>query len=393
MSGNCRQPEDNGEMGEPTTSVAPLPGLVGFTHALRRAGLSCDAHRTAAYLSAVDCLDVTDPANLYWAGRVALCAQSDDVPPYDEAFAAWFSPDWRPPRGGENGGGTARTRRESMVTTTVLPANGSGPQPDRSAPPVSLLSPSDVEVLRHRDVSQLSAAEREHLKALFALLRIEPPKRRAVRRRPSRRGPLDSRRTLRALLANGGEPVRLRRHRRAQRPRRLVLLVDVSGSMKPYADALMRFAHVITHRAPASTEVFTLGTRLTRVSRQLRMRDPEQALDAAARAVPDFAGGTRLGEGLRVFLNRWGQRGVARRAVVVVFSDGWERGDPALLAEQLARLRRLAHAVLWANPHAGHTGYLPVQSGIAVALPHVDRLVAGHSLAAMESILREIRDA
>jgi uncharacterized protein with von Willebrand factor type A (vWA) domain len=169
--------------------------------------------------------------------------------------------------------------------------------------------------------------------------------------------------------------------------------VDVSGSMKPYADALMRFAHVITHRAPANTEVFTLGTRLTRVSRQLRMRDPEQALDAAARAVPDFAGGTRLGEGMRVFLDRWGQRGLARRAVVVVFSDGWERGDPALLGEQLARLRRLAHAVLWANPHAGHDGYLPVQSGIAVALPHVDRLVAGHSLAAMESILREIRDA
>lgn len=379
-------------MGEMSTPVAPLPGLVGFTHALRRAGLPCDAHRTAAYLRAVDCLDLTDPANLYWAGRVTLCAQVDDVPPYDEAFAAWFSLDWRPPRADQDSG-TPNQRRESTVTTTVLPADGTGPRPEKSAPPVSVLAPSDVEVLRQRDVSTLSAAEREHLKALLALLRIEPPRRRAARSRPSRRGPLDSRRTLRALLANGGEPVRLRRHRRTQRPRRLVLLVDVSGSMKPYADALMRFAHVITHRAPANTEVFTLGTRLTRVSRQLRMRDPEEALAAAARAVPDFAGGTRLGEGMRVFLDRWGQRGVARRAVVVVFSDGWERGDPTLLGEQLARLRRLAHAVLWANPHAGHTGYLPVQSGIAAALPHVDRLVAGHSLAAMESILREIRDA
>jgi uncharacterized protein with von Willebrand factor type A (vWA) domain len=372
-----------------------LPGLLGFTHALRRAGLSCDAHRSAAYLRAVDCLDLTDPANLYWAGRATLCAQPDDVPPYDEAFAAWFSPDWRPPRTDRHDNGATRTRRAPTVATTVLPAAGSGSPPERekTAPPVSVLAPSDVEVLRHRDVSTLSAEEREHLKSLLALLRIEPPQRRAVRSRPSRRGPLDSRRTLRALVANGGEPVRLRRHRRAQRPRRLVLLVDVSGSMTPYADALLRFTHVITHRAPASTEVFTLGTRLTRVSRQLRMRDPEQALDAAARAVPDYAGGTRLGEGLRVFLDRWGQRGLARRAVVVIFSDGWERGDPTLLSDQLARLGRLAHAVLWANPHAGHAGYLPVQSGITAALPHVDRLVAGHSLAAMESILREIRDA
>ncbi|HKN98937.1 MAG TPA: VWA domain-containing protein, partial [Pseudonocardiaceae bacterium] len=185
----------------------------------------------------------------------------------------------------------------------------------------------------------------------------------------------------------------LPRHRAATRPRRLVLLVDVSGSMKPYADALLRFAHVITRRAPGSTEVFTLGTRMTRVSRQLRLRDPEQALTAASNAVPDFAGGTRLGEGVRAFLNRWGQRGVARRAVVVLFSDGWERGDPALLAEQMARLRRLAHSVIWANPHAGQADYRPVQSGIAAALPYVDSLVAGHSLAALEAILREIRDA
>jgi hypothetical protein len=248
-------------------------------------------------------------------------------------------------------------------------------------------------VLRHRNISEQTAAEREHLRALLALLRIDPPIRKASRLRPARHGTLDPRRTLRALLANGGEPIRLPRHAKATRPRRLVLLVDVSGSMKPYADALLRFAHVITRRSPGSTEVFTLGTRLTRVSRQLRLRDPEQALAAAASAVPDFAGGTRLGEGLRAFLNRWGQRGVARRAVVVLFSDGWERGDPALLAEQMARLRRLAHTVLWANPHAGQADYRPVQSGIAVALPHVDHLVAGHSLAALERILREIRDA
>jgi hypothetical protein len=367
-------------MGGATSPAQPLPGLVGFTHALRRAGLSCDPHRTAAYLSAVDCLDLTDPANLYWAGRITLCAQPDDLPAYDEAFAAWFSPKWRPPKQADRQQEPGPVR--TSVTATVLPALATAGQSGERTP-VPVLAPSDVEVLRHRNISELSGAEREHLRELLALLRIEPPTRRASRHRPSRRGP----------LANGGEPIRLARHSRARRPRRLVLLVDISGSMQPYADALLRFAHVITRRSPASTEVFTLGTRMTRVSRQLRLRDPEQALAAAASAVPDFAGGTRLGEGLRAFLDRWGQRGVARRAVVVLFSDGWERGDPALLAEQLARLRRLAHTVVWANPHAGQADYRPVQSGIAVALPHIDRLVAGHSLAALEAILREIRDA
>ncbi|HEX5405702.1 MAG TPA: VWA domain-containing protein [Pseudonocardiaceae bacterium] len=378
-------------MGGVTSPSEPLPGLVGFTHALRRAGLPCDQHRTAAYLSAVDLLDLADPAHLYWAGRVTLCAQPDDLPAYDEAFAAWFSPNWRPPKTTPQADQPGPVR--TSVTATVLPALATSPSESGDRTPVPVLAPSDVEVLRHKNFSELSAAEREHLRELLALLRIDPPTRRASRHRPSRRGQLDPRRTVRAMLATGGEPIRLARYAKAKRPRRLVLLVDISGSMKPYADALLRFAHVITRRSPGSTEVFTLGTRMTRVSRQLRLRDPEQALASAASAVPDFAGGTRLGEGLRAFLNRWGQRGVARRAVVVLFSDGWERGDPALLAEQLARMRRLAHTVVWANPHAGQADYRPVQSGIAVALPHIDHLVAGHSLAALEAILREIRDA
>lgn len=175
------------------------------------------------------------------------------------------------------------------------------------------------------------------------------------------------------------------------RPRKVVLLVDVSGSMAPYADALLRFAHVVARRIPA--EVFTLGTRLTRITRQLRQRDPERAMSAASRAVPDYSGGTRLGETLRVFLDRWGQRGAARRAVVVVFSDGWERGDAVALGEQMSRMRRLAHKVLWVNPHAGRAGYAPVQGGIVAVLPHVDRLLAGHSLATLERLLEEVRSA
>ena len=194
------------------------------------------------------------------------------------------------------------------------------------------------------------------------------------------------------MLAAGGEPVRPRHHRKATRPRRIVLLLDVSGSMSPTPTRCCA-SRTSSPAASRGTEVFTLGTRLTRVTRALRVRDPERALAAAGQAVPDWSGGTRLGETLRAFLDRWGRRGLARGAVVVVFSDGWERGDPALLAEQMARLRRLAHAVVWVNPHVGKDGYLPVQSGIVAALPYTDRLLAGHSLATLQDLLEVIRHA
>ena len=172
-----------------------------------------------------------------------------------------------------------------------------------------------------------------------------------------------------------------------------MLLVDVSGSMAPYADSLLRFAHAATRAAPHSTEVFTVGTRLTRVTRELRLRDPDQALAAAGRAVPDWSGGTRLGEAVKAFLDRWGQRGLARGAIVVLCSDGWERGDPAELGNQLARLARLAHAVVWVNPHKGRAGFEPVTGGMQAALAHIDTLVAGHSFAALEQLVEVISHA
>lgn len=361
----------------------PLPGLVGFAAALRVAGLPCDAQRVQAYLGAVGELDVADPSQLYWAGRLTLCAEPDDLPRYDEAFAAWFTAS--PPARRRK---RAEPSRATVTMATLTQADGqSGETTDLK------VAASDTEVLRHRDISQLTAVEREHLRELMATLHLTPPLRRSMRLRPHRAGRLDPDRILRAMRAAGGEPVRLAYRARKKRPRRVVLLIDVSGSMTPYADALLRFAHAVVRAAPASTEVFTLGTRLTRLSRQLRKRDPQEALVAASRAVPDFAGGTRLGETIRVFLDRWGQRGLARRATVVLFSDGWERGDASLLGEQLARLRRLAHRILWVNPHAGREGYAPVQSGIAAALPHVDRLLAGHSLATLEELLTEVRRA
>jgi uncharacterized protein with von Willebrand factor type A (vWA) domain len=361
--------------------VDALPGLVGFASAVREAGVACGPGQVRAYLDAVAAIDIAEVTQLYWAGRLTLCGEPDDLPRYDDAFHAWF--------GGATPRPANRVRKAAAQRGYVssLGDLGSGADSVRDADRTA----SDTEILRHRDISGLTAAERAHLRDLIALLRPDPPLRPALRWRPHRRGLIDAHRTVRAMRASGGEPIRLARKRRRVRPRRIVLLIDVSGSMSPYADALLRFAHAMARRSPV--EVFTLGTRMTRLTRQLRQRDPEFALAAAARAVPDFAGGTRLGETVRAFLDRWGQRGVARQAVVVMFSDGWERGDPRLLGEQMERLGRLAYRVFWVNPHAGAETYRPVQSGIAAALPHIQRLLAGHSLATLDRLLQEVRRA
>ena len=248
---------------------------------------------------------------------------------------------------------------------------------------------SRTEVLRHRDVASLSPAERHRLAGMFATLRPRAPLRRTARHQRWHRGEVDASRTLRASLRRMGEPAEIEWRRRAVRPRRVVLLVDVSGSMSGYADALLRLAHRVVSTNPRA-EVFTVGTRLTHLTRALRSRDAERALVAAGETVPDWSGGTRLGETLRAFLDRWGRRGMARGAVVVVFSDGWERGDTELLGEQMRRLRRVAHRVIWVNPHRGKEGYEAVQRGVLAVLPHVDDFVAGHSLATYAKVLEVI---
>lgn len=363
-----------------------IVGLAGFGRALAAAGMPVPLDATTAYLDALEHIDIGDPVQVYWAGRATLCRAPDDLARYNAAFASWFG--GTVPTASRTHGRRTRTAR----TASLIRTDPSGTYRDDQAPQLQVAA-DDADILRHRDIAELTAAERAHLTELLTRLRPDPPRRAALRLAPSRRGPVDPRRTLRAMLAAGGEPVRPAHHRRATRARRVVLLVDISGSMRPYADALLRFAHVMVRAAPASTEVFSLGTRMTRLSRALRARDPEIALAATSRAVPDWAGGTRLGDTLRAFLDRWGRRGLARGAVVVVFSDGWERGDAALLGEQMSQLRRLAHRVLWVNPHAGHDSYEPIQSGISAALPHIDRLLAGHSLATLEELLEEVHRA
>ncbi len=361
--------------------------VLGFARTLRHAGVAASPDRVEAMLAAVGALDVLDPSDVYWAGRLTLCGGPDDLDRYDAAFAAYF--------GGEvpRAGRPPANQPPQLATTAPLDAgSGEGEDEDGDTPDLATRASAD-EVLRHRDVADLSVAEREHLRRLFALLVPATPMRPARRRRPSARGAIHPARTVRRALRSGGEVTRLMHRRRQPRPRRVVLLIDVSGSMSPYADALLRFAHAAVRARPAATEVFTIGTRLTRVTRELRLRDPDRALAASGSAIPDWSGGTRLGEVLKAFLDRWGQRGTARGAVVVLCSDGWERGGTELLAEQMARLRRLAHAVVWVNPHKGRAGYEPLTGGMQAALPSIDHFVSGHSMAAFEALTGVIQRA
>ncbi len=364
---------------------APDELLLGFTRALRAAGVRVTLDRAQAYLEAVALLGLGDQWATYWAGRTTLCAGPDDLDRYDRVFAAWFLSRRREP--------APPQQPDRTVSSAELTEDDHDTGEGDDGEPLQALA-SSTEVLRHRDIAEMDAAERARLAEQFGTLRPRTPHRAATRRTPFRRGDLDTHRTLRRTLARMGEPAELAWRRRGTRPRRVVLLVDVSGSMSAYADALLRLAHRFVASADGpDVEVLTVGTRLTHITRAMRQRDPDRAIVAAGETVPDWSGGTRLGEALKTFLDRWGQRGMARGAVVVVFSDGWERGEASLLAEQMQRLHRLAHEVVWVNPHRGKAGYQPVQQGIVAALPYVDHFMAGHSLQTFADLIEVVAHA
>ena len=308
----------------------------------------------------------------------------DDSELYDKAFTAWFTPS------PEESRTATPIPVASRPQASLEPESGAG---DKAGDDHLATRASTAEVLRHRDVGTLTDQERAQLAVLFDGLEVVAPLRRALRQRPHHRGSVDLRRTLRAQLRSGGELARLRRRRSGVRRRRVVMLIDISGSMQPYADSLLRLAHRIVRAMPNQVEVFTIGTRLTRISPALRMRQADEALAAVGRLVPDWSGGTRLGEVIGAFLSRWGRRGLARSAVVVIASDGWERGDAQLLGEQMRQLRLLAYAMIWMNPHRGKPGYAPIQTGIQACLPHLDRMIAGHSLATFAELLEVLANA
>lgn len=362
-----------------------VDSVIGLARTLRAAGVPASPDRVHNTVRALQLLNADRRDDVYWAGRLTLCDSPADIERYDRVFAAYF------------GDRPLSIRRQTHVNRPQLQLVANAGASDgvdealEGEPTGARAAASTEEVLRHRDIASLSSAERDQLRILLARLALPGEMRPSRRMQAARRGPIDGHRTVRAWLAAGGEPAQLKRHQRADRPRRVVLLVDVSGSMGTYADALLRFAHAAARRRHGPTEVFALGTRLSRLTKELHQADPDEAMAAVTKAIPDAGGGTRLGVLLKEFLDRWGQRGLARGAVVVVLSDGWERHDPTLLGEQTARLHRLAHRVIWSNPRKSAPGYAPTAGGMAAALPHVDDFVEGHSLDALLRLADVVR--
>lgn len=375
-----------------TNDLAAL--ATGFSRSLRAAGLDAAPTSTIDFAEALALLGTDRPEHVYWAGRACFCRREEDAEPYAETFRAYF-------------GHVAPIYPRGRLTTVppipvvrppaVIDDDGTSRDPaerpgqERERPPLSVAY-SATEVLRAKDFAQCTEAELAEAGRLMSRLRLRPPMRRGRRleaARDSGRGVLDVRRTLQRALASGGEPARLARRVRGARARRVVLLLDVSGSMASYARAMLRFAHA-TIVAQRSVEVFTLGTRCTRVTRQLSWRDPDAALARVASAAPDLEGGTRLGECLQQFNESWGLGGIARGAIVVFISDGWDRGDPSVLAAQMARLAFVAHRVIWVNPLKASLGYEPLVRGMAAALPFTDEFLSGNSLEALDELAQVI---
>ncbi len=340
------------------------------------------------FAEALAAVGIDDPAGVYWSARSTLVHRPEDIAIFNGIFVAYWGgiPSglvWRPPQDEVS---------ISMETDDPDAAEGDmeqGPDGDDTI----TVTYSSTETLRHKDFAAYSDEELEQSRRLMEQMQVGGPSRRSRRRRPISRGSgvPDMRRTVRLALRAGGEPMRLARTTPGERPRRIVLLLDVSGSMESYANALMRFLHA-TVAGRTRVEAFALGTRLTRLTRELSSRDPDRALAAVGKAVADWSGGTRLGDGLRAFNDEWGCRGMARGAVVVILSDGWDRGEPAEMDEQMGRLHRVAHRVVWVNPLKASPGYQPLARGMAAALPHVDEFLEGHSLDSLETLAGLILD-
>jgi uncharacterized protein len=368
-----------------TTDLEPDRLAVAFARVLRGAGLDVPVGSTVAFAQGLGAVGLDQRDGVYWTGRATLLRRPEDAPTYDRAFSVFFD------------GADLTTEVSGPAEEVVLAFDDSGDEPaaedesDAGGAPVVQVRWSPAEVLRHRDFAAYTHAELLEARRLMADLRFAGALRRSRRRRPSarERGHPDLRRTVRRSLRAGGEPIDRAFRSVTVRPRRIVLLCDVSGSMEPYARALLRFvqAAVVGH---GRVEAFAMGTRLTRITRELSSRDPDAALAAAATRVLDWSGGTRLGDSLRAFNDRWGVRGMARGAVVVILSDGWDRGDPEVLREQMERLHRVAHRIVWVNPLKATPEYAPLARGMAAALPHVDEFVEGHSMAALQELAEVI---
>jgi uncharacterized protein len=371
-------------MAEPpaaSTAGSATAHLVSFVRALRQAGLVVPVDSVVDYARAVGALGIDRRDPVYWAGRAVLVHRHEDIATYDRAFDSfwWGRTSWSP----------AAAPPDQWVAEG---AAASAPPPGDLEVPrtVSSVSYSAAEQLRHRDFAACTPAELEEIYRLMREVRVSAAQQsRRTRRSRHRHGHPDARATVHRTLHSGGEVERLIHREPRTRPRRVVLLCDVSGSMEPYTRALLRFMHVAV-AGRGRVEAFAMGTRLTRLTRQLTSKDPDTALARTAEEVLDWSGGTRLGDGIGAFNDRYGMPGMARGAIVVILSDGWDRGDPGRLAEEMTRLHRAAHRVVWVNPLKATPGYEPLARGMAAALPHVDQFVEGHSNASLEALVEVI---
>jgi uncharacterized protein with von Willebrand factor type A (vWA) domain len=353
-------------------SVDGVGAVVRLGGALRAAGLPVGTGRLMALAEATTLLP---PGELYWSGRATLVSRPEQIPVYDRVFREVFAGVDPPPNDPE--------RPQARLVST--PADPSGDEEVQVSGRTETSVASAEEALRTKSFARCTPEELLALSRLIARIRFATPRRRSRRRRAARDGEPDLRRTLRRAMRTGGEPmVRAWRDRRPRR-RPLVLVLDVSGSMASFSRPLAIFAHAAIH-GRERVEVFCFGTRLTRLTHALSVRDVDEALRRAGGEAPDWDGGTRIGEALRRFLDGWGHAGLARGAVVLICSDGLDVGDPRVLARQMERLARLAHRVLWLNPLKENPDYAPLARGMRAALPHLDLLASGHDLASLEAV-------
>jgi uncharacterized protein with von Willebrand factor type A (vWA) domain len=356
-----------------------------FGRLLRRAGLAVDPDQTRTFTQALGLLGVERKGDVRAAGRAIYVRRREDRPTFDEAFELF----WR-----RRAYGSALAGRLPRLVQSERRPGGldlsadTGLGAERRAP-VEILVPrgsSSVERLRLADFGELTAAEERDALRMISALRPRLPLRPARRGREGRHGGrLAMRRMLRRSLATGGQPLAWRWIRRTRRPRPIILICDISGSMERYSRFLLRFAHALA-RSGAPVEVFVFGTRLTRITRQLRVRSADEALRRVAHTVVDWSGGTRIGESLRELNLRWARRTIRSGAVALLVSDGWERGDPALLEREMARLNRNTHRLVWLDPLASRAGFEPLTQGLVAALPHVDEFLPCANIASLERL-------
>ncbi|HVF99320.1 MAG TPA: VWA domain-containing protein [Chloroflexia bacterium] len=383
---------------------------IAFGRLLRRNGVETTSGQVRDLLRVLPLLDLSDRESVYFASRALLCSRREDLPRFDLTFRQFWgrtrqiiipsdtgslvpqtSPDGSKPEGTPEPRQTPKVV-PSMERTILADADNVGKSSaagdDQEGQLERALLYSTQERLRHLDFARFTEEELAAARALMASWRWEPGLRRTRRLAAARRGRrLDFPRTLRRAMRTSGVPYSLAMRAPRRKPRPLVLLCDVSGSMAPYTRMLLHFLHTVL-RGTAQAEVFVFGTRLTRITRQLRARNVDQALADVGRQVVDWSGGTRTGEALRVFNTTWGRRVLGQGAVVCVISDGWDRGDPTLLAAEMAHLQRTAFRLIWLNPLLGLPGYRPLTRGMSAALPFVDDFLPVNDIASLESLAR-----